>query len=128
DGTANTILFAEHYAVCDTVAFFLWGTPITGPTGPIFADSVYPVVRGSPPLTGSSRPGETFQVRPCPRPREECGTWKACYPGLAQTPHLNGMLAGMSDGSVHIIAATVSEQTFWAAVTPAAGDLLGRDW
>jgi hypothetical protein len=129
DGTSNTILFAEDYAVCDNVPFYLFAVPIaSSPLGPVFAASVYPVIGGFPPVTRGSRPGETFQVRPCPWPRWECGTWAVCDRGLSQTPHLSGMLVGLGDGSVRTIASSVSEQTFWSAVTPGAGDVLPADW
>ena len=51
-----------------------------------------------------------------------------CDHRIPQTPHRGGMLVAMADGSVRTVAPTVSEQTFWAAVTPAAGDVLGGDW
>jgi prepilin-type N-terminal cleavage/methylation domain-containing protein len=128
DGTANTILFAEHYAVCNTVLFFWSVEPFTLPLGPVFADGVYPVTSGSPRMTASSRPGATFQVRPCPLPDAECGARQPCNPKMAQTPHAEGMLVALADGSVRTIAPSISEATFWAAVTPAAGDVLGSDW
>ena len=34
----------------------------------------------------------------------------------------------MADGSVRNVAATISQYTFWAAVTPDGGEVLGNDW
>jgi hypothetical protein len=61
----------------------------------------------------------TFQVRP---------SMDQCNPAIPQTPHRGGMLAGLGDGSVRTLAPGMSPTTFWAAVTPAAGETLGSDW
>jgi prepilin-type N-terminal cleavage/methylation domain-containing protein len=44
------------------------------------------------------------------------------------TGHTGGIMAGMGDGSVHLVAQGISQQTWWFAWTPANGDLLGPDW
>jgi hypothetical protein len=51
-----------------------------------------------------------------------------CDPRVAQTPHVGGMLAGLGDGSVRTISPTISEWTFWAAVTPNGNESLYSDW
>jgi len=38
------------------------------------------------------------------------------------------MLVALADGSVRTIAPSISAVTFWAAVTPAGGEMLGADW
>jgi hypothetical protein len=38
------------------------------------------------------------------------------------------MLVALCDGSVRTVAPTVSQYTFWAACTPAGGEVLGSDW
>ena len=65
------------------------------------------------------RANTTFQTVPSIR---------NCNPALAQTPHRSGMLVAMGDGSVRILAPGMSEATYWAAVTPAGGEILGPDW
>lgn len=45
----------------------------------------------------------------------------------ANTPS-GGMLVAMMDGSLRQVAPHVSPSTFWAAVAPAASDVLGADW
>lgn len=126
DGTSNTIAFAEHYSTrCQDTSFsYTTGKRIFfSPHRPTFADrmyaDVYPVTKGSPPVSDSSRDGLTFQV--APRISE-------CYPGVPQTPHRGGMLAGMADGSLRILAPGMSAKTFWSAVTPSGGEVLGQDW
>jgi len=46
----------------------------------------------------------------------------------ANSPHTGGIHAGMGDGSVRFVSQGVSPQTWWAALTPQAGDVLGVDW
>ncbi len=138
DGTSNTVAFTEHYSRCGSTASFMWsqlwsicydnsGKRIQCVNSPnhraTFADSVYddvlPVTAGTPPVSVGSVLGVTFQVRPLP---------KDCNYRLPQTPHTGGMLAVMADGSTRIINAGVSPSTFWSAVTPAGGEVLGSDW
>jgi hypothetical protein len=47
---------------------------------------------------------------------------------LPQTPHAGGMLVALGDGSVRSVAPSISQYTFWSAVTPAGGEVLGSDW
>jgi type II secretory pathway pseudopilin PulG len=129
DGTSNTIAFAEHYALCNNLPFayvfyeasrhratFADG----GPNVDQWANEGdnYPVTAGNPPQSNSAWRG-TFQV--APRLTE-------CDPRLAQTPHSGGMLVAMADGSGRILSAGMSPFTYWAAVTPSAGEILGFDW
>jgi prepilin-type N-terminal cleavage/methylation domain-containing protein len=124
DGTSNTITFAEHYSYnCQGYTFIYWknknqGAPIHRPT---FADDgdVVPITKGNPPVTSSSGDPLTFQIAPA---------IQDCFPGVAQTPHRNGMLVALGDGSVRILAGGMSINTYWAAVTPAGGEVLGNDW
>ena len=126
DGTSNTILYAEHYAVCnglhqDTVLGFFGILGVTRQA--TFADQAYgdayPITTGSPPVTTSSRPGLTFQVAP---------KVSECYPGQAQSMHRSGILVALADGSIRMLSAGMSESTYWAAVTPDSGEVLGNDW
>lgn len=143
DGTSNTITFAEHYAnMCNKTVYhwfnmhpFFYGTfsihrasfadggPAVLSSDPVFKNDyndVYPITMSGPPPTslGSVR-GLTFQVHP---------KLTDCDPRLAQTPHSGGMLAALGDGSVRTLSAGISETTYWAAVTPSGGEVLGSDW
>jgi prepilin-type N-terminal cleavage/methylation domain-containing protein len=126
DGTANTLLLAEIYAICG-IESSTWLSPFDA-RQPIFADSVRPVTAGSPPESVASARGKTFQVRPCTRPPSECGSAIPCDARLAQTPHRGGMLVALADGSTRSLSPAISEQTYWAAVTPAGGETFGTDW
>jgi hypothetical protein len=47
---------------------------------------------------------------------------------LATSPHTAIINAGLADGSVRSIAASITGNTWWAAITPAGGEVLGSDW
>ena len=63
--------------------------------------------------------GYTFQTRPA---------LQDCTHVVAQTPHPSGMLVALGDGSVRGLSPNMAEATFWGAVTPAGGEILGVDW
>jgi prepilin-type N-terminal cleavage/methylation domain-containing protein len=120
DGTSNTILFAEKYARCTSSAWpeggSFWAYSVTGPLvkplHPGFAISWTP-------LEYSIRPGSKFQLNP--RPTD-------CDPTRTSTGHTGGMEVGLADGSVRFLSAAISGDTWWAACTPAGGEVLGSDW
>jgi hypothetical protein len=152
DGTANTVAFCERYYeryfspepvavqhLDNGVKREVWslsqlayghnGPALPSPFPPFplqnndirrpsFADAGYadvvPVTEGNPPVTRPSRPGATFQVRP------------ALYhadPALPQTPFSAGLPVALFDGSVRTVRPGVRPEVFWAAVTPAGGEV-----
>ena len=139
DGTSNTILHAEKYARCSTRALpsalgdggtawayctsplFPWLPPPMNlpPTGfqPGFAIAAL-AARGAPDAIG---PGSKFQVQPSP-------FLGNCDPTRASTPHAGGILVGLADGSVRTLSPGMSRTTWWAALTPRGGEVLGSDW
>jgi prepilin-type N-terminal cleavage/methylation domain-containing protein len=139
DGTSNTILHAEKYAHCTnttmalafrdggtawaycTSLVFPWQPPPMNPPykgfGPGFCIAAF-VPRGAPNAIG---PGSKFQVQPTP-------FLGNCDPTRASTPHAGGIQVGLADGSVRTLAASMSGDTWWAAVTPRGGEVLGSDW
>jgi type II secretory pathway pseudopilin PulG len=132
DGTSNTIAFAEHYAVCtDTYVnsfIYVAGTnhgyqtraaafAHGGLTPCAYCQDVYPVTAGT--TTVGSVPGLTFQAAP---------PLQACNPNVAQTPHAGGMLVALADGSVRSLAPSIQPSVYWAAVTPAGGEVLSDGW
>jgi prepilin-type N-terminal cleavage/methylation domain-containing protein len=108
DGTSGTILFAEKYARCHDQGT-AWARIDTDPWQPTFAVFVL-------------GPASRFQVQPTPFRSS------ACDPRLASTPHPGGMQTCLADGSVRSISPGVSPETWWAACTPAGGEILGDDW
>lgn len=114
DGTSNTIAFAEHYGYqCGGT----WFDPFFA-TVPI-GSAPHRATFGDWNDITSAEDGFAFQTAPR---RSECN------PSLAQTPHRSGMLTALADGSVRTIASHVSPVTYWAAATPAGGEVLARDW
>lgn len=135
DGLSNTVAYAEHYTInCGGSAYSWFQSynafyfPQPHPLGyklvrrATFADQEYgdvvPVTKGA--TTQASVPGLTFQVGPA--------VGVGCDPRIPQAPYAGGMPTAMADGSVRVLAPSVSEATFWAAVTPRGGEILGNDW
>jgi hypothetical protein len=61
----------------------------------------------------------TFQLRP---KLEEVNV------RIPQSPYTHGLLVGIADGSVRMLNPNISPRTFWAAVTPNGGEVLGPEW
>jgi prepilin-type N-terminal cleavage/methylation domain-containing protein len=106
DGTSNTIFITEQRASC--AGFWPdWG--------PSIADASWPQPTG---------PAAIFQVQP---PGTACP-----YSDGSQyrptSPHTGGILAGLGDGSVRFVSQGVSPNTWWYALTPDRGEVLGSDW
>jgi prepilin-type N-terminal cleavage/methylation domain-containing protein len=70
---------------------------------------------GSPTAVG----GNTFQVRPTPN---------QCDQTVPQGLTSGALQVGLGDGSVRGVAQGLSAPTWWAALTPNGGDILGNDW
>jgi hypothetical protein len=102
DGTSLTIMYTERYQMCHGTPC-AWGYPGIYYWSPMFARY-------------SQAP---FQVQPAA---------PACDPALAQSTHPGGLNVCMGDASVRFVSANVSPATWWAACTPAADDVLGKDW
>jgi prepilin-type N-terminal cleavage/methylation domain-containing protein len=121
DGTSNTIHLTEKYARCTNAIYkeggCLWaywiGDTTVQPYHPAFVASFW---NGY--CVG---PSSKFQVQPTPF----IGN---CDPTLASSPHSGGIQVGMMDGSVRFLSASITGQTWWAACTPAGGEILGDDW
>ncbi len=139
DGSSNTILHAEKYARCSTPdlppGLGNGGTAWAYCTSPLFPwlpppmdlppEAFFPgfaiaalAARGAPDAIG---PGSKFQVQPNP-------FLGNCDPIRASTSHSGGILVGLADGSVRTLSPGMSRTTWWAAVTPKGGELLGSDW
>ena len=135
DGTSNTILYAEKYARCTSTSMPLTG----GEGGSLWAYCASRVFDLPPPMNPPLKPyaagfaiigyfgnpqgpvGSKFQVQPSP-------FLGNCDPTRASTAHAGGMLVCLADGSVRTLAPSLSGTTWWAAVTPSGGEVLGSDW
>jgi hypothetical protein len=130
DGTSNTILFAEKYAMCDGFDSLWAHGSWENNYMPMFAygnragtqgyTSYYNVAAGwGPP--GSVGPASKFQVAPNPYQ-------SACLSPLAQGAHPTSMNVALTDGSVRPLSVAISPTTWWYACTPNGGEVLGTDW
>ena len=126
DGLSNTILLTEHYAYNCNGAEFTWfqseshwvlWNPVLKITSILRRSSFADV--GDVVPSRQTPPTLTFQVRPA---------LSDCNYKIPQTPYSGGLSVGLADGSVRLLNPAVSPATFWAAVTPAGGEVLGGDW
>jgi len=110
DGTSQTIMFAEKRAVCQ------------GPNsnGTIWACNWQADQSWTPSFASfTNNTNSMFQVQP---------TTATCNPKLASTPHAGVILVGLGDGSIRGVSGSITLPTWWAAIDPADGSVLGSDW
>src|SRR5207302_110087 len=133
DGTSNTMLVAEKYALCTNSRFPEGGSywafsalsspPLPAPMNPP-PRPVYPgfeITFFAPVAPQAIGPASMFQLQPIPF----IGN---CDPVRASTAHTGGMQVGMGDASVRSLSPGTSPNTWWAACTPQGGEVLGPDW
>jgi prepilin-type N-terminal cleavage/methylation domain-containing protein len=127
DGTSNTIMFTEK-----EVESFGYGAQ-SGNWAPDNGLNVWvdwgPTIAS--PEDGRQEKGAAaiFMVQPPSGCTNSDGTVGGCGDGnRANSPHTAGIMAGMGDGSVKFVSQGVSPNTWWAALTPNGGDILGSDW
>ena len=89
--------------------------PMDRPIKPFHAGFAIAGSIGNPNATAS---WSKFQVQP---------TKGNCDPTRASTAHA-AIVVGLADGSVRNLAKTMSDKTWWEAVTPAKDEVLGSDW
>jgi prepilin-type N-terminal cleavage/methylation domain-containing protein len=120
DGLSNTLFFTERYHGCWSVSSWDWAgkdwsnpafaVPMWKSKGATASDAVGPV--------------SMFQIQPP-------GPWvnnPACNQRQAQSPHPGGINVAVGDGSVRVLTAGMSPDTWWAVCTIAGGEVLGNDW
>ncbi len=108
DGSSNTIMFAEKRGRCEGYGN-LWAHGAWDYNWlPAFAST-----------SAGQGPGGKFQVLP---------TDAQCRHFLPVGNHSGGMVSSMSDGSVRFLTQGISPNTWWSAVTPNGGEVLGSDW
>jgi prepilin-type N-terminal cleavage/methylation domain-containing protein len=122
DGTSNTILFAERYAVCVSNALALqraclwdWWEGTTVFPG----HDYYPYIALATSNGDNIGPTSLFQVQP---------RQGNCDASRASSAHTGGMQTCLADASVRFLTTGISGTTWWAACTPAGGEVLGNDW
>jgi prepilin-type N-terminal cleavage/methylation domain-containing protein len=126
DGTSNTVYFAEKFRTCGQNYATLWGHANWNVAYmPTFA---YGSADGNTnyashsAIAGVVGPNSKFQTIP----QDEFSP--LCNPMLTQQIHLSTMLVGLGDGSVRSVSSSISNATWWAALTPNRRETLGSDW
>jgi prepilin-type N-terminal cleavage/methylation domain-containing protein len=115
DGTSSTLFFTEKLARCNAGGY---GHTYGANTNywPDWGSTFESGDNGMP-------TGPAFSFQPQPQ-----GTPANCDGGLASSPHAAGINAALGDGSVRFVSNSVTPQTWWSALTPAGGEVLGSDW
>jgi prepilin-type N-terminal cleavage/methylation domain-containing protein len=137
DGTSNTMLATERYALCTNAtseAVFgpyggsFWAySALSSPQLPAPMQYPMPVYPGfeiaffAPFSATAIGPASVFQLQPKPYNGN-------CDPFRASSPHTGVIQALLFDGSVRMIAAGISPNTWWWACTPSGGEVLASDW
>jgi prepilin-type N-terminal cleavage/methylation domain-containing protein len=122
DGTANTIMFTERYAICEDFSTGLLRANLWDwfePPNVLPGHDYYPFICLSTGGGINIGPQAIFQIKPPP------GT---CNPDRASSGHTALIMVGMVDGSVRSVSAATSGDTWWAACTPSGNEVLGTDW
>jgi prepilin-type N-terminal cleavage/methylation domain-containing protein len=118
DGTSNTIFYTDKLAQCNTGHYPNNYWPDWGPV--IYSDNVGDLV--GPPYSTTYPPGPVIQ------PKLVTSNQAACDGGVSSSPHTAGIQVGLADGSVRFVSGGISTTTWWSAMTPAGGEILGSDW
>ncbi|MCX7424783.1 MAG: DUF1559 domain-containing protein [Planctomycetia bacterium] len=118
DGSSNTIILAEKYGNCNSTGPYPTGQADGGNMWARWDWTDYWQPTFAAWITGVS---SMFQD--APRPYTYGGR---CNPRLAQSSHPGAMNAGLADGSVRSLSATLTVAVWWALCTPAGGDLPGE--
>jgi len=112
DGTSNTIFTTDKVAECNSGTK---GDNYWPDWGSMFSNSQD---TGDPTGTGF---GPQIVTR-------LSGGKGVCTGDLSASPHTAGVMTGMADDSVRFTAQGVSTTTWWFALTPNGGEVLGADW
>lgn len=114
DGTSNTIFTFDKIGYCNSGPYETNYWPDWGPVAynPDWGPGNTPI--SSTPQFPTQMASNNFQM--------------VCNGTRASSLHDAVINVGLGDGSVRTISAGISYQTWWAALTPAAGDFLGNNW
>ncbi len=120
DGTSSTILYTEKLSRCDSGDYRNnfwpdWGSMISPPDHQGVGNSA-----------GGTGP-HTFANQVKPRLSTSSPGSAVCNGYIASTPH-DSMLTALADGSVRSVSRNVDPNTWYWALTPSGGEVLGNSW
>jgi prepilin-type N-terminal cleavage/methylation domain-containing protein/prepilin-type processing-associated H-X9-DG protein len=117
DGSSNTVVFAERYAVCPT--------PSTPDNGRMAWFGVLPSPRDDAMFASNDLSGSGV---PYIFPPQNAPASDMCNPYTTQSAHPGSMNALLADGSVRPVSYSISTKTWTYAIMPRDGMSLGKDW
>ncbi|VTR96829.1 Uncharacterized protein OS=Blastopirellula marina DSM 3645 GN=DSM3645_26629 PE=4 SV=1: N_methyl_2: SBP_bac_10 [Gemmata massiliana] len=116
DGTSNTVSFGEQYGLCaDTGKLWAYYPPWDEHRGSLF----HPGNLSSGTAPKWTAPSATPQNMP---KVADCNPWNL------QAMDAGGCQVGMFDGSVRTVSTSINSSTWYAAMFPNDGLVLGSDW
>jgi prepilin-type N-terminal cleavage/methylation domain-containing protein len=122
DGTSNTILFTERYAVCQNYQF-AWAQDTALAMAPMWPNPYGP---GAYPMTAPPAPAAGMAgILPLP---QFVPNPMSCDATTVQTPFTGAMLVGLGDGSTRSVALGVSQYSWQIAITPNDGAVFDSSW
>jgi prepilin-type N-terminal cleavage/methylation domain-containing protein len=148
DGTSNTVIFAHRYKYCDATGpggigghtqTDWWAYPRDSDTGfwgvPGFGYQTYRNFNNAQAYMWNGWPDYTYPPRSSPPyiptsgiPFQATPAEGLCNFQLLVSPHSGVMIAGLGDGSVRTVGASISTATWWMVCNPKDGGVLGTDW
>ena len=136
DGTSNTLLISELVPGSECMARGMWSY-FEGPVfmvGDLVSSqlTIHTPNDPTPDLTRwcSSEDGATGVIAPCLKGSAQYGGTQEIGLDLrtSRSTHPNGVTAGLCDASVHFISNNISANIWKALGTPAAGEMISRDF
>jgi prepilin-type N-terminal cleavage/methylation domain-containing protein len=121
DGMSNTIMFAEKQALCRTTGGegVLWGHGgWNAPWMSLFAQR----------FANGTSPGNINAANAILPPMRKTQPGGGCQNERATAMTPGGCTVGMGDGSVRNVNTSITPVTWFSALTPAGGEVLGSDW
>jgi prepilin-type N-terminal cleavage/methylation domain-containing protein/prepilin-type processing-associated H-X9-DG protein len=147
DGTSNTVIFTDKLANCTDPQFqdynggstvWAWNPQPPGPptSGGNYLDQSQPFIAY---MWGAYNPSANswMQYDTLTNGAPITGTpqgpsipWNSvnCDARVASSYHSSGVNVGLADGSVRNVSYSISPTTWWYALTPAGGEVMGTDW
>jgi prepilin-type N-terminal cleavage/methylation domain-containing protein len=116
DGTSNTIAFSTKTGNCGDDGGSKYAAAPNSKYAAFFGQIA---AKNKADSTGKQ---VTFQLLPGPKEK-----W-ICSPLTAHAFERTGILVGLADGSVRLVSAAISAETWNRALHPSDGNTLGEDW